>query len=71
MFKSHFFALKIYGMDTNQNQTHDTIKLRNYRGILNWISTTKHYEEDFKKQIVEIFNQGNYAYRKLGEEYNI
>lgn len=31
----------------------------------------KHYEEDFKKQIVEIFNQGNYTYRKLGEEYKI
>ena len=31
----------------------------------------RHYEEDFKKQIVEIFNQGNYTYKKLGEEYAI
>lgn len=31
----------------------------------------KHYEEDFKKQIAQIFNQENYTYRKLGEEYKI
>lgn len=31
----------------------------------------KHYEENFKKQIVEIYNQGNYTYNKLGEEYQI
>ena len=33
--------------------------------------TKKHYEENFKKQIVEIYNQGNRSYREIGEQYNI
>ena len=32
---------------------------------------TKHYEENFKKQIVNIYNQGNHSLRDLGEEYDI
>lgn len=31
----------------------------------------KHYDEDFKKQIVNIYNQGNHSLRTLGEEYGI
>lgn len=31
----------------------------------------KHYEENFKKQIVNIYNQGNHTYRGLSEEYDI
>ena len=31
----------------------------------------KHYEENFKKQIVNIYNQGNHTYRSLSEEYGI
>lgn len=31
----------------------------------------KHYDEDFKKQIVKIYNQGNHTFRSLGEEYGI
>lgn len=31
----------------------------------------KHYEENFKKQIVNIYNQGNHSYRALAEEYGI
>lgn len=31
----------------------------------------KRYEENFKKQIVSIYNQGNYTYRELGREYDI
>ena len=31
----------------------------------------KHYEENFKKQIVKIYNQGNHTYRELSEQYGI
>ena len=31
----------------------------------------KHYDIDFKKQIVNIYNQGNHSYRSLSEEYGI
>ena len=31
----------------------------------------KYYEENFKKQIVKIYNQGNHTYRELGEQYGI
>lgn len=31
----------------------------------------RHYDEDFKKQIVNIYNQGNHTFRSLGEEYGI
>ena len=31
----------------------------------------KHYEENFKKQIINIYNQGNHSLRKLGDEYDI
>lgn len=31
----------------------------------------KHYEENFKKQIINIYNQGNHTYRGLSEEYDI
>ncbi len=31
----------------------------------------KHYDENFKKQIVNIYNQGNHTYRSLSEEYGI
>ena len=31
----------------------------------------KHYEENFKKQIVKIYNQGNHTYRELGKQYGI
>ena len=31
----------------------------------------KHYEENFKKQIVNIQNQGNHTYRSLSEGYGI
>ena len=31
----------------------------------------KHYDEDFKKQIVKIYNQGNHTYRGLADEYGI
>lgn len=31
----------------------------------------KHYDENFKKQIVSIFNNGNYTYRGLADEYGI
>ena len=31
----------------------------------------KGYEENFKKQIVNIYNQGNHTLRQLGEEYEI
>ena len=31
----------------------------------------KHYEENFKKQIVKIYNQGNHSYRELSEQYDI
>ncbi len=31
----------------------------------------KHYEENFKKQIVKIYNQGNHNYKELSEQYGI
>lgn len=31
----------------------------------------KYYDENFKKQIVNIYNQGNHSYRGLSEEYGI
>ncbi|MCG4584989.1 hypothetical protein L0P56_05725, partial [Anaerosalibacter bizertensis] len=31
--------------------------------------TGKRYDEDFKKQLVKIYNQGNHSYRSLGDEY--
>jgi transposase len=31
----------------------------------------KHYEENFKKQIVKIYNQGNHSYKELSEQYGI
>ena len=31
----------------------------------------RYYEENFKKQIVKIYNQGNHTYRELSEQYGI
>ena len=31
--------------------------------------TRKRYDEDFKKQLVKIYNQGNHSCRSLGNEY--
>ena len=31
----------------------------------------KSYKENFKKQIVKIYNQGNHTYRELSEQYGI
>ena len=31
----------------------------------------RYYEENFKKQIVKIHNQGNHTYRELSEQYDI
>jgi transposase len=31
----------------------------------------KHYEESFKKQIVQIYNQGNHSYKDLSDQYGI
>ncbi|MBR8733323.1 hypothetical protein IX317_000229 [Fusobacterium sp. DD29] len=31
----------------------------------------KHYDEDLKKQLVKIYNQGNYSYRALASEYGL
>ena len=31
----------------------------------------KHYEENFKKQIVKIYNQGNHSYKELSKQYGI
>lgn len=31
----------------------------------------KHYEENFKKQIVKIYNQDNLSYKELSEQYGI
>lgn len=31
----------------------------------------KYYEENFKKQIVKIYNQGNHTYRELSAQYGI
>lgn len=28
------------------------------------------YDEDFKKQLVKIYNQGNHTYRGLADEYS-
>ena len=33
--------------------------------------TRKRYDEDFKKQLVKIYNQGNHSYRSLSDEYNV
>ena len=33
--------------------------------------TRKRYDEDFKKQLVKIYNQGNHSYRSLGNEYGV
>ncbi len=33
--------------------------------------TRKPYDEDFKKKIVKIYNQGNYTYRRLADEYGV
>ena len=33
--------------------------------------TRKRYDEDFKKQLVKIYNQGNHSYRSLSEEYDV
>lgn len=33
--------------------------------------TKKRYDEDFKKQLVKIYNQGNHSYRSLSDEYNV
>lgn len=33
--------------------------------------TRKRYDEDFKEQLVKIYNQGNQSYRSLGEEYDV
>ena len=32
---------------------------------------TKHYEENFKKQIVNIYKQGNHSLRDLSKEYSM
>ena len=31
----------------------------------------KYYEENFKKQLVNIYNQGNHTYRELNEQYGV
>ena len=33
--------------------------------------TRKRYDEDFKKQLVKIYNQGNHSYRSLAKEYGV
>jgi transposase len=33
--------------------------------------TRKRYDEDFKKQLVKIYNQGNHSYRSLSDEYGV
>ena len=33
--------------------------------------TRKRYDEDFKRQIVKIYNQDNHNYRSLAEEYGV
>jgi len=33
--------------------------------------TRKRYDEDFKKQLVKIYNQGNHSYRDLSDEYGV
>lgn len=32
---------------------------------------SKRYEEDFKKQLAKIYNQGNHTYRSLSDEYGV
>lgn len=32
---------------------------------------SKRYEEDFKKQLVKIYNQGNHTYASLSDEYGV
>lgn len=31
----------------------------------------KRYDEDFKKKLVKVYNQGNYSYRSLSSEYGV
>lgn len=31
----------------------------------------KRYDEDFKKQLVKIYNQGNHSYRSLADKYGV
>lgn len=31
----------------------------------------KYYKENFKRQLVKIYNQGNHIYRSLSEEYDV
>ena len=31
----------------------------------------KRFDEDFKKQLVKIYNQGNHSYMSLSEEYGV
>lgn len=31
----------------------------------------RYYEENFKKQLVNIYNQGNHTYRELNEQYGV
>lgn len=31
----------------------------------------RYYEENFKKQLVNIYNQGNHTYRELHEQYGV
>jgi len=31
----------------------------------------RYYEENFKKQIVNIYNQGNHTYKELHEQYGV
>lgn len=33
--------------------------------------TKTHYNENLKRQLVNIYNQGNHSYRQLSEEYGI
>jgi len=33
--------------------------------------TEKRFDEDFKKQLVNIYNQGNHSYRSLSEGYGV
>ena len=33
--------------------------------------TRKRYDEDLKKQLVKIYNQGNHSYRSLSSEYGV
>ena len=33
--------------------------------------TRRRYDEDFKKQLVKIYNQGNHTYRGLADKYGV